>query len=112
LEHVEQVVLGSREESDVVIEIAVRPRNGKRLKRSALSEALPGDAKDWKKFGYSFSFSKGQYIWNGLTMHITAGEALFLWRWLVEGDFKASEKYYLYNVRSRYGSDFLAEVRK
>jgi hypothetical protein len=90
------------------LEIALRPKA--RVKNSFAAGALPKDARDWEEHGYRFRFSRRKYLWNDLPLHVTAGEALFLYRWLAQGSFNASEKYYLYNLRKRYGNAFLAEA--
>jgi hypothetical protein len=112
LAYAEFVAEQSREEEDLLIEIAVRPKVEKRVKKAHVKDALPKDAPTWAKFGYVFQFAEGKYFWNDTPLHVTAGEALFLHRWLVEGNFRPSEKYYLYNLRSKYGAELLAEVGK
>jgi hypothetical protein len=97
-------------EADLEMEIAIRPKAGSRSKRETMPKADQGEPKDWAKGDYDFRFSKGEFFWKGVRMHITAGEALFLRRWLVDGNLIAREKYYLRNIRNRHGSDFLADI--
>jgi hypothetical protein len=103
---------------EVVFEI----RSGKRQKKFAAASALlklaaeaaSGHRDVWKYKGYIFSFLMGKYAWKGTVLHITASEALFLFKWLVEGDMDAYRTgwYCLRNLRKRYGKDFLAEAEK
>jgi hypothetical protein len=109
LEHVKSVFAERIVADDLELEVLVRH---KRPRKGVAVEAMPKDAEDWAEDGYEFRFSQRRYSWKGLTLHVTAGEALFLYRWLVEGSFNASEKYYLHNLRKRYGSEFLADRQK
>jgi hypothetical protein len=65
----------------------------------------------WVQFGYCFSFMARKYFWNDKEIHITANEALFLYRWLVlNDDICKIQRYYLRHMRKRLGKEFLAEV--
>jgi hypothetical protein len=65
----------------------------------------------WEQHGYLFKFIARKYFWNGQKIHITANEALFLYRWLVLKDELCKEQmYYLRNMRRRMGKEFLAEA--
>jgi hypothetical protein len=109
LDYAESVFAGALAESGLELEIALRPRADRRAKKERLARAVPGGAGKWAKHGYEFDFGRKRYRWNGVSMHVTAGEALFLFRWLMEGSYSAAEKYYLHNLRKRYGTEFLAE---
>jgi hypothetical protein len=60
--------------------------------------------------GYKFDFYTGSYYWKGTKVYITAGEALFLYRWLVLSQYERSQLYFIHNMRKRYGNEFLQEV--
>jgi hypothetical protein len=65
----------------------------------------------WVQFGYRFGFMARKYFWNDKEIHITANEALFLYRWLVlHDDICKTQMYYLRNMRKRLGNKFLAEA--
>jgi hypothetical protein len=65
----------------------------------------------WEKFGYRFCFTAREYFWNGMEIHITANEALFLYRRLVpDDDTGKMQTHYLRNMRRRLGEAFLAEA--
>lgn len=110
LDHVKSVFADMLKEGGLELEIALRPKTDKRAKKGRLKDAMPSGAGKWAKSGYDFDFTRHRYRWNGVTMHVTAGEALFLFRWLVQGSYSAGEKYYLHNLRKRYGTEFLTEV--
>jgi hypothetical protein len=110
LKYVERVFAEELRAGDLELEVAVKA--GARPRKDRVASALPADAVDWAEDGYEFSFSKRRYSWNGLRLHVTAGEALFLYRWLIQGSYNASEKYYLHNLRKRYGPEFLAEKNR
>jgi hypothetical protein len=65
----------------------------------------------WENFGYCFRFLSRRYYWHNKEIHVTANEALFLYRWLVlnDGIYK-TQMYYLRNKQKRLGKDFLSEV--
>jgi hypothetical protein len=65
----------------------------------------------WVKYGYRFGFMIRKYWWNNREIYVTAGEALFLYRWLVlHDDVCKIQMYYLRNMRKHLGNKFLAEV--
>lgn len=67
----------------------------------------------WYSSGYRFNFLLGEYAWKGEDIHVTAGEALFLFRWLVlTDDINRLQWFYLRNMRRRLGQDFLREVTR
>jgi hypothetical protein len=66
----------------------------------------------WEQSGYRFRFVARHYCWNGKEIHITANEALFLYRWLVrDEDICKTQMYYLRNMRRRLGKEFLEEIQ-
>jgi hypothetical protein len=67
----------------------------------------------WERSGYRFEFGTRKYFWRDREIHITANEALFLYRWLVtEDDTAKVQKHYLYNMRRRLGKEFLADTEE
>lgn len=112
LDYAGSVFAGVLEESGLEIEIVLRPRADRKMRKERIRSALPDGAGAWAKHGYEFDFERRRFLWNGAAMHVTAGEALFLFRWLVEGNYNAGEKYYLHNLRKRYGTEFLTEAGK
>jgi hypothetical protein len=67
----------------------------------------------WEQHGYRFCFKTRKYYWNDEEIHVTANEALFLYRWLVLNDDTCkTQRYYLRNARTRLGKAFLAEISK
>ena len=65
----------------------------------------------WEKHGYRFKFLWRDFFWNEERIHITAGEALYLYQRLVlneEADKK--QRFYMRNMRRRLGKAFLSEV--
>jgi NADPH:quinone reductase-like Zn-dependent oxidoreductase len=63
----------------------------------------------WRRKGYTFNFLSKKYVWRKQALHITANEALFLFKWLVEKDeaYFREKWYYLRNLRRRFGKVFL-----
>jgi hypothetical protein len=81
------------------------------LKDLVVDAALEGkDA--WRRKGYSFLFALGTHTWKGETIHLTAGEALYLFKWLVleDKEYYRTRWYYLRNMRRRLGNEFLADI--
>jgi hypothetical protein len=65
----------------------------------------------WENFGYYFCFIERKYYWHDREIHVTANEALFLYRWLVlNAGIHKTQVYYLRNMRRRLGKAFLSEV--
>jgi hypothetical protein len=101
----------------VSIETAGKDRTKKKTALRQLEELIVDNiAEDedtpvvWAKLGYCFKFMSRKYFWNNTEIHITANEALFLYRWLVlHDDIRNTQRYYLRNMRKRLGKDFLAE---
>ncbi|GHT59492.1 hypothetical protein FACS1894109_15510 [Spirochaetia bacterium] len=74
-------------------------------------ESICVDGTDkWELHEYKFFFLAKKYYWKGNEIHLTAGEALFLYRWLIQCEYEHSEQYYLYNMRKKFGDTFLVEM--
>jgi hypothetical protein len=111
-----------RDLDDCTLVVTLQAMDGKRQqKKSALRqlEELVVDniiedednSAIWKRFEYKFYFMARKYFWNDKEIHVTANEALFLYRWLVlHDDICNTQRYYLRNMRKRLGREFLAEV--
>jgi hypothetical protein len=110
LDYAGSAFAGVLEESGLELEIVLRPRADRKVRKALVADAMPSGAGKWARDDYEFCFDRREYFWKGVKMHVTAGEALFLFRWLVEGNYNAGEKYYLHNLRKRYGTEFLTEV--
>jgi hypothetical protein len=97
-------------------------RDGKRRqKKTALRQleelVVDGIVEDagrpvvWERHGYRFKFIARKYFWRYEEIHVTADEALFLYRRLVlNDDTSKTQMYYLRNMRRRLGKEFLAEA--
>jgi hypothetical protein len=112
LDYTKTIFASVRKEGGLEMEIVLRPAPDRRIKKERLQNALPSGVGKWARDGYDFDFDRRRYTWNALPLHVTAGEALFLFRWLVQGEYRAAEKYYLHNLRKRYGTEFLTEAGK
>jgi hypothetical protein len=64
----------------------------------------------WERWEYRFLFAKRQYFWKGEEIHLTAGEALYVYRWVVRSEQSPKQRYYLRHIRHKFGAEFLAEV--
>jgi hypothetical protein len=93
--------------------------NGREKKKTAsrLLDDLIADNLREKPFlyqgcgAYRFNFAKRSFFWRDRELHITANEALFLYRWLILNDGSRSvQSHFLRNMRRRLGTEFLAEV--
>jgi hypothetical protein len=98
----------------VRIEEAGKDRARKKTALRQLEELLAGGGEapcTWEEHGYRFDFTERKYFRDGREIHVTANEALFLYRWLVlRGDVLETQAYYLWNMRRRLGKEFLAEA--
>jgi hypothetical protein len=86
-------------------------RQHKNTARKTLRKLAEDEGPYYKKYGYDFDFYTGKYRWNNRAIHITDGEALFLFRVLVTGYFNHTQRYYMYNMRKRFGNAFLSEIQ-
>lgn len=104
----------------VAVKYAKEQRQHKNASLMQMQEAVGNAAVEMRgdvtfaKWGYRFLFAVNSFWWNNHELHITANEALFLFKWLVQGDkdYYQVKWYCLRNLRKRYGKDFLAEVNK
>jgi hypothetical protein len=97
----------------VRIETTGDDRTRKKSAQRKLAELVICGEDVWKQSAYEFNFKAREYKWNNREIHVTAGEALFLYRWLVLNDETHKEQmYYLKNIRRRLGKEFLSEVHK
>ena len=90
-------------------------RNKKSFTKGKLDFLLSKEnaVKVWRKPNYNFDFVKRKFLWKGKVQHITSGEALCLYRWLVLNETPDREQYFfLYNMRRRLGTEFLSEIEK
>jgi hypothetical protein len=99
----------------IMINIEIRKtdehRQHKKTARGTLRDLAYEKESRYKEYGYDFDFYTGKYRWNGRAIHITDGEALFLFRVLVAGYFNYAQRYYVYNMRKRFGNAFLSEIQ-
>jgi hypothetical protein len=86
-------------------------RQRKNTARDILRKLAADNGPYYKEHGYDFNFYTGKYRWNNGVIHITDGEALFLFRVLVMGRFSHVQRYYIYNMRKRLGNEFLSEIQ-
>jgi hypothetical protein len=104
---------------DCTLVVTLQAMDGKRqqkmtavrqLQELIVDNIVEDNSAVWKRFEYNFCFMTRKYFWDGKEIHITANEALFLYRWLVlHDDIYKTQMYYLRNMRKRLGNKFLAE---
>jgi hypothetical protein len=111
-----------RGSEDCALTVSVEAAGNKRTKKKTACRQLEELIADsiaeneetpvvWERYGYLFKFITRKYFWNGEEIHVTANEALFLYRRLVLGDdICRMQTYYLRNMRRRLGKEFLAET--
>jgi hypothetical protein len=96
--------------------LALEIAGGKRQKKFSAVRELESIAVDgemsWKQGDYDFWFMSKKYFWKGKEIHLTAGEALFLYHVLVLREEYPRQAFYWGNMRRRLGKDFLAEIRE
>jgi hypothetical protein len=100
---------------DCTLVVTLQAMDGKRRQKKTaaqqLEELAAGGESMWTEYEYRFGFMARKYFWNGKEIHITANEALFLYRWLVlSDDICEMQTYYLWNMRRRLGKEFLTEA--
>lgn len=98
------------DEIRIIIQKAGEDRQKKTTAKALLNDAVAGNDVFYTADGYDFNFHNKVYRWKEKRVHITASEALFLYRWLVLNEQDRSQMYYIYNIRKRYGKEFLQEV--
>jgi hypothetical protein len=81
-----------------------------RMARKLLRESTERGKDSWEKYGYAFDFKNGSYRRNGKAIHVTAGEAWFLYKWLVLGRPATAAAFEIQHLRQRLGPGFLREV--
>jgi hypothetical protein len=100
---------------DCTLVVTLQTTDTKRQQKTTAVEQLEELVSDreyvWAQYEYRFGFMSRRYFWNNREIHVTASEALFLYRWLVlHDDTCETQTYYLRNMRKRLGKEFLAEV--
>jgi hypothetical protein len=95
---------------DIKIQKTDESRQHKDTARDTLRKLAEEEGPYYKKHGYDFNFYTGKYRWNNRAIHITDGEALYLFRGLVMDYFNYAQRYYVYNMRKRLGNTFLSEI--
>jgi hypothetical protein len=63
----------------------------------------------WTEDEYNFDFRKRLFLWRGEPIHITAGEAAFLYRLLIQQKRDGAEVFYVRHLTRRFGKDFLGK---
>ena len=105
-----------RQKNNCVLTMTAKTKDNSRSKKRKSFETLSvltseANKKTYDKYGYFFYFPGNRFVWNNKDIYLTAGQALFLYRWLVLGeDVLAVEKYHLNHLRKKFGKDFLKEV--
>jgi hypothetical protein len=100
-------------DDDVEVIISVRTLGDRQRKMPAtqmLRHLTDKNTPVWEKYDYRFNFSERQLFWKDRLLHFSAGEMLFLYRWLVLNQHNFSQMYFIHNARKRYGREFLQEV--
>lgn len=59
---------------------------------------------------YCFDFVKGIFIYSGDRIYLSSGERCYLAKWLLKGSKDNSRRIMIYNMRQRFGKDFLKDV--
>jgi hypothetical protein len=99
----------------VTLEISGDSRQGRESSEAELENLVADpEFKDkalWEKSGYCFNFLSSEYAWQDKDIYITANEALFLFRWLIQGNYIKAHWFYLRNMRRRLGKEFLFNVQ-
>jgi hypothetical protein len=62
--------------------------------------------------GYAFDFKHGKYFFDGAPRYLTAGEALFLYRWIMLNEQDTLRRYFLYSLRVKFGESFIDILKK
>jgi hypothetical protein len=85
-------------------------RQWKKTAQDILRQLLDEGRTNYREYGYNFDFYLNKYYWDEKPVHITQSEALFLYRWLILNQRDHTQMYFIYNIRKRYGKEFLQEV--
>jgi hypothetical protein len=103
-------------EIDVAIRRAGEARQRKKTATRQLGDLIADSPSElplrFAEYGYEFNFLTRKFFWHGEEIHITANEALFLYRWVVlmDDNIRNVQRHFLRNMRRRLGKEFLAEV--
>jgi hypothetical protein len=95
------------------VTVSIGVSQGKRtpaMARKFLREETEGKKAVWEKYAYAFDFREGRYAWKKKPIHVTAGEAWFLYRWLVMGRGATANAFEIQHLRKRLGPGFLREL--
>jgi hypothetical protein len=93
------------------VEVHLRTRGEKRspggLAAAVLRDCLKWGPALWREGDYRFDFACPSFSWQNGNLDLTPGEALFLYRALVQQKVDRSELFYLKHLRRRFGKSFL-----
>ena len=65
----------------------------------------------FRRWRYFFNFEDKKYFCDGKELYLTPAEELFLYRWLILNEsIINTQRFYLYNMRKKFGRDFLEEA--
>jgi hypothetical protein len=109
------LVAGYAGKTGCVAEVSIHLGGTERQQKLAAVRLLKklvedGGVKGWRRGGYEFFFDDHAYFWKGRELYFTAGEELFLYRWLVFGKYVERQRYFLVNLRQKFGKDFLVPL--
>jgi hypothetical protein len=109
-----ETLMSSRQ---VIIKISVesieRERKGKGkdfLKERFKGKNITDKEGVWVQGDYAFYFIENVYKWKGEAVHLSANEAAYLYKCLMLKENGKPCWYYMRNIRSRLGKEFLREV--
>ena len=61
---------------------------------------------------YNFNFKYKVYKYNNKGLYLTKGEQAYLYLWLIKGIKDNSKRFMLYDMRRKFGKDFLSDISK
>lgn len=61
---------------------------------------------------YRFDFSRDEFIYKGRSIYVSRAEKEYLSIWLLSGMKDNTKRYHLWNMRKRFGREFLTEVSR
>jgi len=104
----------NRGENNCYLTVSFKVTGNSRAKKHTLTselEALVVDLEShiWEQDEYHFNFLSKRYSWKEKNIHLTAGEALFLYRWLINNEVCSEHGFYIRNLRKKLGKNFLSE---
>jgi hypothetical protein len=106
---------GSREGEylvTVILEKLGCDRMSEKGAKVALLNLCSKHSTSWHSGSYHFDFYTGTYQWGDKKLHVTSCEALYLYRRIILDESSSQERYYLRNMRKKFGGEFLQEVTK